>query len=213
LPTLYTTPLSANGRKVQAVVQHLGAPVDVREVNVYRGEGRAPEYLAIHPAGKIPALVDGDFVLWESNAILQYLDEAYGDFRLSSRDPRRRADVARWMFFEASQWQPALVPVLSARVGHLLLPDVLPAPARDPDWEDAGLAPVLALVEAHLAGRRFFAGAELTLADFAMAGMATYFRACDFPFAAFPGLRAWYERVEALPAWRATAAAPWSASS
>jgi glutathione S-transferase len=213
VPTLYSTALSANGRKVLAVARHLGVRAGVREVNVYRGEGRTSDYLAIHPSGKIPALVDGDFVLWESNAILQYLDEAYGDFRLSSRDARRRADVARWMFFEASQWQPTLVPVLSARVGHLLLPDLLPAPARAPTWEDAALAPVLGLVEAHLAARDFFTGSDLTLADFAMAGMATYFRACDFPFASFPGLRAWYARVEALPAWRDTAAPPWDRDS
>jgi len=59
--TLYSTALSANGRKV-----------------LYRGEGRAAEYLAINPAGKIPALVDGDFTLCESNAILQYICEAHG---------------------------------------------------------------------------------------------------------------------------------------
>ena len=88
---LYATPLSANGRKALAVSQHLELTPQVVLINVYRGEGRAVEYLAVNPQGKVPSLVDGNLMLWESNAILQYLAEAHGDYRLWSRDPRRRA--------------------------------------------------------------------------------------------------------------------------
>jgi len=94
--TLYSTALSANGRKVLAVSRYLELEIDVRVVNVYRGEGRAAEYLAINPTGKIPTLVDGDFTLYESNAILQYICEAHGDFRLWSREPQQRGRIARW---------------------------------------------------------------------------------------------------------------------
>ena len=87
--TLYTTPLSANGRKVLAVSHHLGLTPEIRLVNVYRGEGRSAKYLAINPSGKIPTLVDGEFTLYESNAILQYLSEAHGEYRLWSREPRQ----------------------------------------------------------------------------------------------------------------------------
>ena len=83
---IYATPLSANGRKVLAVSRHLGLNADIHEVNVYRGEGRTPQYLAINPSGKIPTLIDGEFVLTESNAILLYLAEAHGANRLWSRD-------------------------------------------------------------------------------------------------------------------------------
>jgi|SRR5271157_435630 len=86
---LYTTPLSANGRKVLAVSHHLGLAPEIRLVNVYRGEGRSAKYLAINPSGKIPTLVDGEFTLYESNAILQYLSEAHGEYRLWSREPRQ----------------------------------------------------------------------------------------------------------------------------
>jgi glutathione S-transferase len=202
MPTLYTTPLSANGRKPLAVGRALGLALDVRLVNVYRGEGRTPEYLAIEPAGKIPALVDGDLVLSESNAILVYLCEAHGDFRLWSREPAGRAEIARWLFWEAAHWQPALIGVLSGFVGHRLLPDVVPPPAAPPAWAGPTLAPLLALLEARLAERPFLAGEDLTIADFCVAGMATYFRAAAFPFADLPRLAAWYERIEALPAWR-----------
>ena len=207
--TLYTTALSANGRKVLAAARQLGLEPDVREVNVYSGQGQAPEYLAINPAGKIPTLVEGDFVLPESNAILQYLCEAHGDFRLFSRDARERAAISSWLFWESAHWQPALVPVLSAFVGHKLLPDVVPAPSGDPDWESELLAPLLRRLDAHLADHLFLAQDALTIADFSVAGMGTYFRSCGFPFASFPHLAAWYGRVDALEAWSGTEADLW----
>jgi glutathione S-transferase len=210
MPTLYTTPLSANGRKVLAVVRHLRVDARIELVDVYRGEGRTPAYLAINPQGKIPTLVEGDFVLWESNAIIQYLDEAYGDFALSSREPRRRADVARWLFWEAAHWQPAFVPVLAAFVGHHVLPEGARPPATVVSWDDAMLRERLAFLETHLAGRHFLVGDDPTLADFSVAGMMTYARAASFPFGEFPHIAAWYGRIEALDAWKATAAGPWA---
>ncbi len=207
--TLYTTPLSANGRKVLAVTQHLGIESRVRLVNVYRGEGRSPDYLRVNPSGKIPSLVDDGFVLTESNAILQYISEAYGGARLFSQDARERAEITSWMFWEAAHWQPALTAVLSAFVGHKLLPDAVPAPAEVPAWNDETLRPLLTRVDAHLVDRPFLALGELTIADFSLAGMMTYFRAAEFPFDEFLNLASWYGRLEAFPAWRDTQVDLW----
>lgn len=207
--TLYTTPLSANGRKVLAVSRHLDLHPEVRSVNVYRGEGHAPEYLAINPSGRIPALVEGDFVLLESNAILAYLAEAHGEFRLHSRDPKQRADIASWLFWESAHWQPALTGVLSSLVGHRLVPEAFPAPPTSPNWRNARLRPLLDRLEAHLGGHEFLAAGRLSIADFSIAGMMTYFRTAVFPFREFPNLTRWYAGLEALAAWRETAVAPW----
>jgi glutathione S-transferase len=206
--TLHTTPLSANGRKVLAVAHALGLSPAVKLVNVYRGEGQTPEHLAVNPAGQIPALTEGDFVLVESNAILVYLAEAHGDCALWSREPRARAAIARWLFWEASAWQPALTAVLTPPVAQKLglAP---PAPEALARWEDAGFQRVARLLDAHLRDREHLAGPAPTLADFSVAGMMTYARAARFPFDAYPHLAAWYERVEALDAWKATATAPW----
>jgi glutathione S-transferase len=162
---LHTTPLSANGRKVQAAARQLGLRPEIRLVNVYRGEGRTPEYLAINPSGKVPCLVEGAFVLTESNAILQYLSEVHADFSLWSRDPQRRATLASWMFWESAHWQPALSAVLAPHVGHRLLPDAVPAPDEPPDWSDARLRPLLDRLERELGERAFVAGDEPSLAD------------------------------------------------
>jgi len=206
MPTLYTTPLSANGRKPLAVVRHLGLAVEVETIDVYRGAGRAPEYLAVQPAGKIPALVDGDFTLWESNAILLYLAEAHGAGALWSDDARERADIARWLFWEASQWQPALIAVLAPFVGHALGL----GPAAVVDWSSARLQALAQLADTHLAGRSFFVGERLTIADLSVAGMMTYARAAAFPWDSYPGLAAWYARIERLEGWRATAVETWA---
>lgn len=209
--TLFTTPLSANGRKVLALCRHLGLEGEIRTVNVYAGEGRSPEYLAVNPSGKIPALVEDDFTLTESNAILLYLADTRGEGALLPGDARGRADVARWLFWESAHWQPALVPVLQGFVGHALLPDALPAPQGPPDWKDPTLAPLLAFLESHLGDHDWLAGGATSLADLSVAGMVTYFRAARFPFDDWPAFADWYGRIEALPAWRETEDPLWSA--
>jgi glutathione S-transferase len=206
--TLYTTPLSANGRKVLAVARHLRLATEVKLVNVYRGEGRTPEYLAIAASGKIPTLVEGDFTLSESNAIVQYIAEAHGKFELWSRDARERAEISRWLFWESSEWQPALVKSMAGIVGQKL--GLVPAaPPTTVDWSEAGFQRLARLLDAHLEGRRFITGETLTLADFSVAAMLTYARAALFPFDRFANIHEWYARVEKLDAWKATAVAPW----
>jgi glutathione S-transferase len=208
--TLYSTPLSANGRKVLAVSRQLELQPDIRLVNVYRGGGRTAEYLAINPTGKIPTLVDGDLTLYESNAILQYLCEAHGDFRLWSRDFKARARIARWLYWESAHWQPMLARILSPCVGHRLLPDVVPRPSISPDWDTAELRPLLTELNAALIYSSFLVGEEVTIADFAVAGMVTYFPVAGFPFERHSRITDWYGRIEGLSGWRETQDSLWS---
>jgi glutathione S-transferase len=207
---IYATPLSANGRKVLAVSRHLELNPEIHEVNVYRGEGRDPQYLAINPSGKIPTLVDGEFVLTESNAILLYLAEAYGANRLWSSDSKQRGRIAQWLFWESAHWQPTLIAFLSGLVGHRLLPERIPRPQHAPDWSSAAVQPVLNTLEAGLSANAFLAGAQATIADIAVAGMTTYFRVADFPFERFPKIADWYARIESLESWRGTESPLWS---
>jgi glutathione S-transferase len=207
---IYATPLSANGRKVLAVCRHLGLNPEIHDVNVYRGEGRAPQYLAINPSGKIPTLVDGEFVLSESNAILLYLAEAHGAGRLCSGESKQRGRIAQWLFWYSAPWQPTLIAFLSELVGHRLLPERVPKP-RDPlDWSSAVVQPVLKTLETGLSASAFLTGSEVTIADFAVAGMMTYSRAADFPFQRLPKIADWYARMESFDAWRDTESPTWA---
>jgi glutathione S-transferase len=207
--TLYSTPLSANGRKALAVSLQLGLDPKVIVVNVYKGEGRASDYLSVNPQGKVPSLVDGSLMLWESNAILQYLAEAYGGGKLWSDEPKRRADLSRWLFWESSHWQPTLSNVMRPVVAQKL--NLAPAsPKARAAWDDAQFCNLAELLDMQLSDRPFVGGSELTIADFSIAGMMTYARACEFPFATYPHIAKWYARIEALPAWQQTATALWS---
>ncbi|HEY2779608.1 MAG TPA: glutathione S-transferase family protein [Steroidobacteraceae bacterium] len=207
---IYATPLSANGRKVLAVSAQLGLRPEIHLVNVYGGEGRDPAYLAINPAGKIPTLVDGAFVLFESNAILIYLAEAYGANRLWSSDAKAKSKIAQWLFWEAAHWQPALIAFLSQTVGHRLFPDKVAQPKQPLDWDSSLIQPALKTLQAGLVSDPFLLGPEPTLADFSVAGMMTYFGAAEFPAQQFPVVSAWYARMQALEGWRSTESAVWS---
>ena len=207
---LYTSALSANGRKTWAVAKHLGIRLSIENINVYKGEGNNPEYRAINPWGKIPTLVDGDFVLWESNAIIVYLSECYGDNVLYSDNRVDRANILKLLFWESSQWQPALNRVLAPRVGHLLFA----RGDRDvptTDWHDSDARGILNDLKIIIGSKPFLCGNTVTLADYSIAAMTTYFSLCNFPYATYPEIYAWMERMDSLPSWFATKEAFWSA--
>ena len=92
---LYGFPGSPNTWKVRAVAAHLGLAVQDVLVDLGKGEQRAPDYLALNPTGRTPTLVYGDFVLWESAAIMQYLATQKPN-ALWPEDTRTRADIMRW---------------------------------------------------------------------------------------------------------------------
>ena len=99
---LYTSPFSSNARKPAMLAHLLPLQVELIVVDLAQGEQRRPPYLGFNPNGKVPTLVDGDFVLWESNAIMQYMAEQVPGTPLYPQAPRRRADVNRWLFWAAT---------------------------------------------------------------------------------------------------------------
>jgi glutathione S-transferase len=106
-----------------------------------------------------------------------------------------------------------LAALLSPYVGHRLLPDVVPRPDVGPEWDAAELRPLLSVLNGALSASPFLVGEEATIADFAVAGMVTYFPIASFPFKEHPPFMDWYARVEALDGWRATRHPLWSVSS
>ncbi|MBN9688459.1 MULTISPECIES: glutathione S-transferase family protein [unclassified Corallococcus] len=100
-----------NGRKVSIALEELGLPYKTHSVDIMKGEQFKPEYLAINPNNKIPAIVDhdaqgGPLTLFESGAILLYLAEKTG--RLMPTDPRGKAEVTQWLMFQMSGLGPML---------------------------------------------------------------------------------------------------------
>lgn len=105
---LHAFPLSPRSFKVLAVANHLGLEYDLIFCDLTKGEQRRPDFGAINPKHKLPALEDGDFKLWESNAIIQYLASRKPETGLMPKDERARAVVAQWMSWESTTWDPAI---------------------------------------------------------------------------------------------------------
>ncbi len=94
---LLTAP-TPNGWKVSMALEEMGLDYELRLVNLSKGEQRTPEFLAINPNGRIPAIVDDGFAVFESGAILLYLAEKTG--LLLPKDPKKRSEVVQWLMFQ-----------------------------------------------------------------------------------------------------------------
>lgn len=193
---------SNNCRRVNATIQHLGLDVDVVEVNM--PDTKKPEYLALNPNGKVPTLIDGDLALWESRAIMQYLAAQKPDSALWPNDPKKRAEIARWQFWEASHLSRGTgayaFEKLFKRIFMKQDADPAALAAGEKEWRTH--APIL---DAQLANRKWLLGDELTLADFSVGACFSYARASGLPTSEYPHIEAWLGRLDEVPAWKNTA--------
>jgi glutathione S-transferase len=151
---------SVNVQKVLWCLRELDLAYERIDAGMAFGRNREPDYLAMNPNGRVPTLVDGDFVLWESNSIMRYLVLAYA--------PKRRASVDRWLDWTLSTLQPVDRPVFWGLVRTPVEQRDMVALQKDADAE----AVQWRIVEAQLATRRFIEGDDFTLADIALGAYA-----------------------------------------
>jgi len=201
---LHTVPGSPNGRRIEAVIAHLGLPVEIRNYDLFAGELKTPAYLALNANAKAPTLQDGDFVLWETTAIMQYLCEQAGDTDLFPRSPRIRADITRWQCWEGLYFNAALSTLAFETVAKARRNLGPPDGAR---VEQARItlnrfAPVL---EAHLQDKTFMVTDHLTLADYSMATFGSYAKKVPFDFSPMRNILQYFERMEQIGHWPAAA--------
>ena len=199
---LYYFPASPNSRKAHAVAIHLDLPIDLRLVDLQKGEQRTPEFKQLNPTGRIPVLQDGEFVLWESTAIMQYLASLTPN-SLWPESAQSRADIMRWQSWQLAHWQSACQPLQFERVVKQVLQ------MGDPDVQVVEQATQrfhkeAAVLNQHLAKQPYLVSDALTLADFSVASDLTYAKPGQFPLETYSHIQAWYARIEQLPAWQKT---------
>jgi glutathione S-transferase len=192
---LHTVPGSPNGRRIEAVIAHLGLQVEIRNYDLFKGELKLPNYLALNANAKAPTLQDGDFLLWETTAIMQYLCEKSGDTELFPRNPRVRADITRWQCWEGLYFNAALSTLAFETVAKAKR-NIGPPDASRVEQAKVTLDRFAPVLEAHLKGRLFLVGDHLTLADYSMSTFGSYASKVPFNFEDFPNVTSYFRRME-----------------
>jgi GSH-dependent disulfide-bond oxidoreductase len=195
--TLYTwsTP---NGRKISIALEELGLPYEVKTIDITRDEQFAPDFLAISPNNKIPALVDSDgpggrpIALFESGAILIYLADKSG--KLLPADPRGRHEALQWLMMQMGSVGPML-----GQAHHFLrfAPEDVPYAKKRYAAETRRIYGVL---DGRLAQHEWLAADEYSIADIATFPWIARHEWQQVALADFPNVKRWYDAMAARPA-------------
>jgi glutathione S-transferase len=190
---LYDSPVSGNCYKVRLLLAQLGIPYERRTMDVVDRSNRADVLGGLNPALRVPTLVlDDGRALAESAAILWYFGEGTP---FVPADRYERAQVLQWMFFEQYDHEPAI-----AVVRFWLVYSGRPEAFADRiDERRAAGYRALDALELGLAAREFLVGDGPTLADIALYGYTHVAEEGGFELDRYPGIRAWLERIAALP--------------
>lgn len=189
--TLYRHPKSGHCHRVELMLRLLNLPYRTVDLDMDNGAHKAPEYLRMSPLGQVPAIEDAGFALSDSNAILTYLVEAYGDAGLwRGTEASEKAEVQRWLSIAAGEIASGpcaarLVTVFGAQLDH-----------------EAAMAKAHALfsvMEQHLGGRSWLAATRPTLADISAYSYIAHAPEGGISLSPYPSIRGWLARVEALP--------------
>jgi len=201
---LYVVVGSGNCRKVQATINSLGIDVDLEYLDFFDGDLTRPEYLALNPNGRVPTLVDGDFMLWESNAIMQYLADKVPGNPLLPQDSQTRADILRWQCWELAHFNNAFATVAFETV---LKAGLLKQEPNQPvvDYALESLRGFADVLEGHLSQRDYVVGDRITLADYSIINIEGFKEMIPFDWSGYPRLNAYVERMRADPHWASTA--------
>jgi glutathione S-transferase len=200
---LYGFPSSTNVWMVRAIAAHLNITLEFKLVDPFAGGLATPEFLQLNPTGRVPVLVDDDFVLWESNAIAQYLASQTPN-SLYPEDIKLRADIMRWQSWQMSHWKTGCQPLQYENLVKPMLG------MGEPDPQAINQATTIfyreaAVLDRHLTNREYLVDNSLTLADFAVGAYLPYAKPAHFPLESYPNIQKWFAKIESLPAWQETA--------
>jgi glutathione S-transferase len=189
--TLYDYLPSQNCYKVRLLLRHLQRPYRTKYVRIFEGEGQELHFLRISPMGAVPAIeLDDGRSLAESNAILCFLAEGTAYF---PDDPYERAKTLQWLFFERSYISPSI-----ATLRYWTLTGKLDAQQGLEDRRAIGQK-ALGVLDHLFEEQPFAAGATYTVADMSLFAYTHLAEEAGFLLDAYPGIRAWVERVRTQP--------------
>ena len=199
---IYGHPLSTCTRKVLTILAEKGVTPDLEIVDFTKGEHKQDTHLAFQPFGQLPAIEDDGFVLYESRAIMRYLDEKLPGTSFTPKDAKKRALMEQWISVEMSNFTPAAMKVIFQRVFHPMF-----GKSVDEDVVAAGradVAKVVAVMETQLGKTAYLVGEEPTLADLTFLPYVEYLFAanCGDLITSSPNVSRWWTAMGNRPSWK-----------
>jgi glutathione S-transferase len=180
-------------------LEEIGVEYEHVKTDQGAGESRTPEFLKLNPNGHVPTMQDGDFILWESMAICQYLAKKYDDGNLWPSDPEQQGLTMQWPLWAAWEIEPFVVNYLR----HAM---VYPEDKRRPELVEEALAVIpnaLKVLDGALAGKEYLVGNKFSVTDI---NISTVLLLVDIykqlGVEEYGNIMAWLDRVSARPAWQ-----------
>ncbi|HET7307645.1 MAG TPA: glutathione S-transferase family protein [Gammaproteobacteria bacterium] len=198
---IHAFPPSPRAFKVLWIAHYLDLDYELVLVDLTKGAQKAPAHLALNPNGRMPVLEEDGFVLWESNAIVNYLASKKPESRLLPTETRERLSVEKWQFWESSHWDTACA--------VLVYEHVVKAAFGRGEASAAEIARGNQLFEraanvlnGELKRHRYVAGDGLTVADFSIGADLCVAEAGQYPLAPYHEIQRWFSELQAMPAWK-----------
>ncbi len=187
---------SLNVRRVVWTAQALQIPFERVDAGLRYGVVKTPEYMQKNPNSLVPLLEDGDFVLWESNAIVRYLCAKHSLGKMYPENLQQRFDAERWMDWQQTTFNPAGGPAFMQYFRTPLDQRNAEVIAKS----TAATENVLAMLDAHLATHAYMAGDALTMADIPIASEIHRWWELPQPRPVFVNVERWYAHILKHPA-------------
>jgi glutathione S-transferase len=199
---LYGHPMSTCTRKVLMTLAEKGREAELVQIDLMSGQQKSPEHLKRQPFGVVPVIEDEGFSLYESRAIIRYIDEKYSSTRLTPSDLQAKAKMEQWISVEHSYFTPAAMKIIIQKMFHPMRGQPVDQAVVEQGKTDT--ARTLDIMERALEGQQFLTGAQMTLADIC------YMPYIEYLFAAQEGglitsrknVAAWWSRLSERPTWK-----------
>jgi len=202
---IHAFPLSPRSFKVLWAANHLQLPFELKLVDFTKNGQNDPAFLALNPNGRAPAIDDNGYVLWESNAILEYFASLKPEMGLLPQDTKARLQVTKWLYWESAHWDPACAIFAFERVVKKLFQRGEPVQAEI-DKGNEMFARIGKVLDGALGQHRYIAGDMLTIADLSIGASMCIAEDASFPIENYRHIQRWKADITALPSWMKSAA-------
>jgi len=203
---IYAFPLSPRSFKVLWAANHMQLPFELKLVDFSKNAQNDADYLQkINPNGRAPATDDDGYVLWESNAILEYFASRKPEMGLLPQETKARLQVTKWLYWESAHWDPACAIFAFERVVKKLFQRGEPV-QTEIDKGNEMFARIGKVLDGALAQHRFVASDALTVADLSLGASMCLAEDAGFPIENYRNIQRWKTELTALPSWVKSAA-------